>query len=333
MKAVVMHAFGGPDVLSFEDVDTPRPGPGEVLIRIHAVSVNRTLDLVVREGNYAVPVALPHILGVDPSGEIVALGENVALRKVGERVVSMPWRNSVSGQMEVPGIHRPGGYAQYLCLPEDAVVPIPGGLGYAEATVVTRHAPQAFHLLRDKAAVKPGESVLVMGAAGGLGSAGVQVARHLGARVIAAAGSAERVAAATLLGADFGIDYRHTDLTEEVLRHTDGRGVDVVFENIADPVLFPKALASLARHGRLVTAGSHGGGKVLLDVTRLYLFQLSVLGGLGSRRDDVVSSLELAAEGKLKALIDSVLPLSMASEAHWRVAESQSLGKVILAPG
>ncbi|OYU57409.1 MAG: hypothetical protein CFE30_36420, partial [Bradyrhizobium sp. PARBB1] len=201
-----------------------------------------------------------------------------------------------------------------------------------EATVVTRHAPQAFNLLRDRAAVQPGETVLVMGAAGGLGSAGVQVARQLGARVIAAAGSPERVAAAVALGADAGINYRQTNLTEDVLRLTDGRGVDVVFENIADAVLFPQALAALARRGRLVTAGAHGGGNVILDVARVYLYQLSILGSLGSKREDIVTSLELAAEGRFSALIDCALPLSKAAEAHRRVAKQDEVGKVVLVP-
>jgi NADPH:quinone reductase-like Zn-dependent oxidoreductase len=136
--------------------------------------------------------------------------------------------------------------------------------------VVTRHAPTAFHLLRDRAGLAAGEWVLVMGASGGLGSAGVQAAKFIGANVIAAAGADERVQAVIDLGADAGINYRTQDLTAEVMRITSGRGVEVVFENIADPELFPRAFASLARRGRLVTAGGHGGGIVPLDVNRLY---------------------------------------------------------------
>lgn len=332
MKAVVMHAFGGPEVLCYEDMPDPVPGPGEVLIRVRAVSVNRTLDLVVREGRYAVPVALPHVLGVDPSGEVVALGAGVRQRRLGERVVASAWLDPASGQMCMPGVHCQGGYAEFVCLPEAALVPIPDGLDFPQATVVTRHAPQAFNLLRDRAQVQPGETVLIMGAAGGLGSAGVQVARQLGARVIAAAGSPARVAAAVALGAEAGVDYRHTNLTEELLQLTDGRGVDVVFENIADPELFPQAVAALARRGRLVTAGAHGGGKVMLDVKRVYLYQLSILGSLGSKREDIVASLALANKGGFSALIDCVLPLGKAAEAHERVARQDGIGKVVLVP-
>ncbi len=332
MKAVVMHEFGGPEVLRVEEVPTPVPGPGEVLVKVHAVSVNRTLDLVVRAGTYAVTVALPHILGVDPSGEIVALGEGVVDRRVGQRVVALPWRDGAEGPFQMVGVHRPGGYADYVVLPAHALAPIPDGLGFAEATVVTRHAPQAFNLLRDRAQLKPGETVLIMGAAGGLGSAGIQVAKLMGATVIAAAGSPERATACLAIGADHAVDYRGEDLTEAVLALTGGRGVDVVFENIADPDLFPRAFLSLARHGRLVTAGSHGGGRVMLDVKRLYLYQIAVMGSLGSRYEDVLSSLQAAADGRFRVLVEDVLPLERVVEAHERVAARGGIGKIILSP-
>lgn len=332
MKAVVMHGFGGPEVLRYEDFPVPVPGPDEVLVEVHAVSVNRTLDLVVRAGEYGAPVTLPHILGVDPSGRIAAVGEGVDAARIGERVVTLPWRSRPVGPLDAVGMQHLGGYADYVKLPASATVPIPDGLGFAEATIVTRHAPQAFNLLRDRAGLKAGESVLVMGASGGLGSAGVQVARLLGAKVIAGAGAPERVVAAMDLGADHGIDYRAEDLTQRVLELTDGRGVDVVFENIADPVLFPKAFHAIARHGRLVTAGSHGGGEVPLDVKRLYLYQIAVLGSIGFSHEDVVASLDAAAQGRFRVLIDAVMPLSQAAEAHRRVAGRDGVGKVILSP-
>jgi NADPH:quinone reductase len=171
-----------------------------------------------------------------------------------------------------------------------------------------------------------------MGASGGLGSAGVQIAKQMGATVIAAAGAAERVQAALALGADHGIDYRTEDLTARVLGLTGGRGADVVFENIADPELFPKAFLSVSRHGRLVTAGSHGGGTVPLDIKRLYLYQIAVLGSLGFTHEDVTASLEAAAQGKFKVLIDAVRPLCEAAAAHDHVASRAGVGKVILSP-
>jgi len=271
-------------------------------------------------------------LGVDPSGVIAAVGEGVTERAVGDRVVTLPWRSKPVGPLDAVGMQHPGGYADYVTLPAMATARIPDGLGFAEATIVTRHAPQAFNLLRDRGGLKAGESVLVMGAAGGLGSAGVQIARLLGATVIAAAGAPERVRAALDLGADHAIDYRAEDLTARVLEITGGRGVDLVFENIADPVLFPKAFHAIARHGRLVTAGSHGGGEVMLDVKRLYLYQIAVMGSIGFTHADVEASLEAAAQGKLAVLIDAILPLAQAREAHERVAAREGVGKIILSP-
>jgi NADPH:quinone reductase-like Zn-dependent oxidoreductase len=306
-----------------------------VLIEVHAVSVNRTLDLIVRGGKYAHAhtLTLPHVLGVDPSGIIVKVGPGVTDRKVGDRVATtVQVGRTPAGLPILLGVHVWGGYAQYCKVPASITHLIPEGVDYTTATVVTRHAPMAFHLLRDRIKVKEGEWVLVMGAAGGLGSAGVQVAKYLGAKVIAAAGADERVKVAMDLGADAGVNYRSGYLTAEVMRITERRGVDVVFENIGDPVLFPKALASMTSGGRMVTAGSHGGGTVPLDVSRLYLYQLTIMGAIGEGKPDVQRSMQAAAEGSFKVLIDKVLPLSEAAKAHEIVAGREGVGKVVLDP-
>jgi NADPH:quinone reductase-like Zn-dependent oxidoreductase len=335
VKAIVIREFGPPAVMRLEDVPTPEAGPGEVLIQVHAVSVNRTLDLVVRAGKYARPVRLPHVLGVDPSGVIAAVGEGVTGRTVGDRVVTTT-RVNQPGPNEPPkllGVHVWGGYAEYVTVPAGITHLVPAGLDFPTATVVARHAPTAFHLLRDRARVQADEWVLVMGAAGGLGSAGVQAAKILGAKVVAGAGAEERVQAAIGLGADAGVNYRASDLTAEVLRITGGRGIDVVFENIGEPELFAKAFATLTRRGgRLVTAGGHGGGIVPLDVNRLYLNHLTVIGATGEEAGDYRSSLEAAASGRYTALIDRVLPLSEAVRAHEIVAERVRVGKIVLDP-
>jgi NADPH:quinone reductase-like Zn-dependent oxidoreductase len=190
----------------------------------------------------------------------------------------------------------------------------------------------AFHMLQDHAKVEPGEWVLVMGAAGGLGSAGVQVAKYLGAKVIAAAGSDDRVKVALDLGADAGVNYRTHDLTVEVSRITEGKGVNVVFENIGDPTTFPKAFAAMARRGRLITAGGHGGGIVPFDVNKLYLNQITVMGRTGETETGAADSLKMASEGKFKALIDCILPLSEAVRAHEIVEGRGGIGKVVLEP-
>ncbi|MFL6948690.1 MAG: zinc-binding dehydrogenase, partial [Xanthobacteraceae bacterium] len=300
--------------MRIEEVPDPEPGPGEVLIRVHAVSVNRTLDLIVRAGQYARPVTLPLVPGVDPAGVVAKLGPEVTHRKVGDRVVTALRVNRES-QFAAPrllGVHTWGGYAEYVKAPAANTQLIPDGLDFPTACVVARHAPTAFHLLRDRAKLKEGEWVLVMGAAGGLGSAGVQAAKYLGAKVIAAAGADERVKVGLELGADAGVNYRSQDLTAEIMRITEDRGVNVVFENIGDPELFPKAFAAISRHGRLVTAGGHGGGVVPLDINHLYHNQIAIIGATGETPDDVKMSLEAAASGRFAAVIDRVLPLSQA---------------------
>ena len=332
MKAIVLHAFGGPEVLRYEDFPDPVTGPGELVIAVHAVSVNRTLDIVLRTGKYSKPVKFPHIMGVDPSGVVASVGEGVTNRKVGDRVTALPWRVQPVGPLDSVGVQHQGGYAQLVKIPAHATAIVPDGVDFATATVVTRHAPAAFNLLRDRANVQPGEFVLVMGASGGLGSACVQVAKALGAKVIAGAGADERVAAAMGLGADYGVNYRTHDLEAEVMKISGGAGIQVVAENIADPVLFPKAMNCLARHGRLVTSGSHGGGKVELDVTRLYLYQIAVMGTLGFKPADVDASLAAAAQGKFKVLIDRIFPLREAAAAQSLVESRDGLGKVILDP-
>src|SRR5205809_2374704 len=330
-----MREFGPPEVLRLEEIATPVPGPSEVLIRVHAVSVNRTLDLAVRAGTYPARAALPHILGVDPSGVVTAVGNGVTVRKVGDRVATrqiLRPPTETAGPM-ILGVHAWGGYAEYVKVPVDMTHTIPDGVDFVTATVVARHGPTALSMLRDFATVKADDWVLVMGASGGLGSAGIQVAKDLGAKVIAAAGADERVKAAVALGADAGINYRAQSLAGEAMRITEKRGVDVVFENIGDPDLFPGAFAALARGGRLITAGGHGGGTVPLDVKQLYLNQNTIIGSFGRIMPaDVELALSAAAEGRYRVLIDRILPLAEAAKAHRLVDARAGIGKVILQP-
>src|SRR3569833_1175739 len=236
MYAVVMREFGGPDVLRYEEAERPRPGPGEVLMRVRAVSVNRTLDLAVREGTYNQRPTLPHVLGVDPTGEIVEVGEGVDASRIGQHVsvVANARCGACSVCRAVPqapcersgilGVARPGGYTEYLVVPEGQLCPLPPKLPFPEATVITRHFPTAFFLLEQKAQLQPGERGVVMGAAGALGSCLVQVAKLDGARVIAAAGTDERAGSCLANGADFVVNYRAQNLAQEVMRITEGHG-------------------------------------------------------------------------------------------------------------
>jgi NADPH:quinone reductase len=334
VKAMVVREFGPPSVMRLEEVADPSPGPGEVVVRVHAVAVNRTLDIIVRAGKFKRRVTLPLVLGIDPAGVIVEVGPGVTSRKLGDRIVTSTRVQSESAAdgPQLGGVHAWGGYAEYFKARADGTTLIPDGVDFSVATVVGRHAPTAFHLLRDRAKLEPGEWVLVMGAAGGLGSAGVQAAKYLGARVIAAAGADERVNAGLALGADAGVNYRAQDLTGEAMRITEGRGVNVVFENIGDPELFPKAFAAIARNGRLVTAGGHGGGIVPLDVNHLYLKQITVIGATGQSPADLALSLQAAAQGRFKAIIARILPLSQAPLAHELVESRAILGKAVLDP-
>jgi NADPH:quinone reductase-like Zn-dependent oxidoreductase len=190
----------------------------------------------------------------------------------------------------------------------------------------------AFNLLASKTTVKPGETVLVMGASGALGSCCVQVAKMFGAKVIAAAGSDERVDLAKSYGANHGINYRTQNLADEVMKLTDGDGVDIVCENISDPTLWPGAFNSIAMGGRMVTAGAHGGGAVTLDAKRLYLRRISILGAAGTNPPDVVKALDAAGAGKIRAIINRTMPLSEVADAHHIVENNQIAGKIILEP-
>lgn len=329
----MIHEFGAPDVMRLEEVPTPEPGPGEVLIEVAAVSVNRTLDCIVRSGKYPRPVKLPHILGVDPVGTVVVLGDGVTTRKLGDRVAISLHLGKPGAPLNLLGIDTWGGYAQYVKLPVANTYLLPEKLDFHTATVVARHAPLAHNMLREKVKLKGDEWVLVMGASGGLASFLVQIAKHIGAKVIAAAGTDHHVEVAQELGAQYGVNYRKQDLTAEVLKITGAKGVDVVCENIGDPDLFPKALATLGQRGRLVTAGGHGGGTVPLSIFNLYVKGITIFGTTEQTDADMELSLKTAGEGHLRALIDQVLPLSEAAEAHRIVEGRGGTGKVLLAPG
>jgi NADPH2:quinone reductase len=344
MKAVVLREFGGPEKLRFEEIATPIPAHNEVLIKVHTVTVNVTLDVLVRKGLYARKPSLPHILGTDPAGEVVALGQGVENLRIGQRVgVHAPMRGPMCipgqesadpGPPSLVGIACWGGYAEYAAIRAENCFAIPANLDWPEASAIIRHLPTARHLLEKKAELRSGEWILVMGATGGLASCIVQVAKRLGANVIAAAGSDERVELAIKrFGADQGVNYRRQDLAAEVRRITGGRGADVVAENIGDPELWPGAMASLGLQGRLVTAGAHAGGRVMLDLHQLYRNRQRIIGSPTCDFSDVEWALNAAADGSIVSpLIDRIMPLHEAAEAHRLIEARTAIGKILLDP-
>ncbi len=342
MKAIVLREFGGPEVLKLEEIEAPEPGPGEVLIRVHNVSVNVTLDVLMRRGLHPYKPEFPHVLGVDPTGEVVALGAGAERLGLGDRVAvhlhlrspdCPPGRESDDSGDGLIGIHRWGGYAEYIAVPAENAFVIPDALSYPDACVVMRHLPTARHMLHKRAKLADGETILVMGASGGLASCCIQVAKRLGATVIGAAGADDRVAKGIEFGADYGINYRTRNLAAEVMKLTGGKGVDVVAENIGDPELFPAALESLGRFGRMVTAGAHGGGTVPLDVSRLYIRRITIIGAPGCDFSDIEWSMDAARDGSIRPpAIDRIMPHAEAVAAHRLIEAREPAGKVLLNP-
>jgi NADPH:quinone reductase len=199
--------------------------------------------------------------------------------------------------------------------------------------VVMRHVPTAWNLLCNVAALKSGETVLIMGAGGNLGSIGIQIAKNvIGAKVIAAAGSDERAKLGRELGADHTINYNSQDLAAEVMKFTTGKGVDVLYDNIANPKVLPAAFRSIGFGGRLVTAGAHAGPNVSIDFSHLYHKQITIKGQPGYHPPDVPKCFAAAASGKVQAQIERILPLSRAAEAHRRIESGESRGKIVLDP-
>jgi NADPH2:quinone reductase len=209
---------------------------------------------------------------------------------------------------------------------------VPKGVSFADACVLARHAPVAWNLLVRLGKLQPGEWVLVMGAAGNLGSIGIQLAKNLGAHVIACAGSDERARLGLELGADHAINYKTHDLKDEILRLTHGKGVDLVYDNIANPAPTAKAIEALGYDGRLVTAGAHGGPVVPVNFFHVYDHRITIMGSPTSRGEDAMPALNDAAAGKMRVLVERVMPLAQAVEAHHLVESSPATGKIILDP-
>jgi NADPH:quinone reductase-like Zn-dependent oxidoreductase len=302
------------------------------------------LDIFTRRGEQGRRVRLPHILGIETAGEVAALGRGVAEWQVGDRVVSGPgiWcgqcrfclagRENMCVERQIVGVDIHGGYAEYLKLPAYALAALPEGVSFEQGAATLIAFGTAWHMLVDRAALQPGESLLLLAAGGGVGVAAVQIGKHVGARVIATASTDEKLDHARRLGADEVINYvEQPRFARAVRKLTDGRGVDVVFEHVGTDT-WKDSVASLAIGGRLVTCGSTTGRWGETDLWSLFAKEVTVLGSFSSSQDNFRTVLRLVGEGKLTPVVDSVLPLSEAAEAHRRLEERRVFGKLVLHP-
>lgn len=343
MRAAVLERFGGPDGYTVRDWPEPVPGPGEALVRVRAVCVNRTDVHVIERTNIGRFAEVPHIGGLDPAGVVVGLGEGASDLALGDRVVARPMipdlacrfcRAGNEAGCERPkyiGVHRPGGFGELVALPARALFRIPDGIDETVASAAAHSIPVVLHLVEAVGQVTAGDSVLVIGAAGGLGSATVQLARSLGARVIAAGASDDRLAAALELGADAGV--RSDDATgfaERVRALTDGRGVTVAVDNAGDPTLWPEIVGALDRGGRILTCGAHAGGRVTLDLSLFYRLQLRLLTASGSSADEFRRAMALVAMGTIRPLISGIRPIGDIRGAFGDLLARRNLGKLVL---
>jgi NADPH:quinone reductase-like Zn-dependent oxidoreductase len=343
VKAVLFHEFGGLDVLQVEEVDDPQPGPGEVLIDITASALNH-LDVDIREGVSRFDVEPPFILGVEPVGRIAAIGDGVSGWKVGDRV--MPYLMDTCGECRycrtgreslclTPGFisfTTSGGYAEKLACTERHLIRIPDGLSDEAAAATQVAFATAWHMLFTRAQLQPGESLLINCIGSGIGSAALQLAKLSGAFVIGNAGADEKLARAKEFGLDVGVNYRQQDVPAEVMRATDGRGVDVVFEHVGGE-FFQMGLDSLAKDGRLVICGGHSGEVVPFDIIPFFRAQKQVIGSFVYNRSEVERVLELAARGLITPLVYKVFQLDQAREAMETMERREHFGKIVLKPG
>ncbi|MBA4311880.1 MAG: alcohol dehydrogenase [Chlorobiaceae bacterium] len=344
MKAVRFHEFGGADVLKFEDMPIPKIGPNDVLLQLKAAALNH-LDLWVRSGDREKSIPLPHIPGSDGAGIIAEVGSAVDFLKVGDKVLISPGISCGHCEMclggtdnlcryyHVLGTKEDGTYAEFVKVPATNVLPIPDGLDFNQAAAIPLVFLTAWHMLVGVAEVKPGETVLVHAAGSGVGSAGIQIAKLMGAQVITTAGTEEKLDKAKGLGADEIINYKEKDFVAEVKRLTNKRGVDIVFEHTGGEI-FEKSISVLAKGGKLVTCGSTDNYLAKVDIRYVFAKHLTLFGSFMGTKREMIEVLNFFKKGEgnaqLKPVIDSVFPIEKASEAHKKMEERKIFGKIVL---
>lgn len=343
MKANIFYKRGGLDVLQYQDVAEPKLEAGEILVRVRACGVNH-LDIYTREGSHGVKAPLPHIGGLEPSGEVAAVGAGVYDWKISERVLVGAFTSDGTCELclagddnlcvnrKIVGVQIDGGFAEYVKIPASAAVRLPDNVSYVEASALPAAFGTAWHMLNFRARVQPDEWVLVLAVGSGVGSAAVQVAKHLGARVIATSSSDDKLAMAKTWGADAVINYSVTpNFQHQVREITDGRMADVVFEHVGQAT-WKASIASMRATGRLVTCGGSSGRWGETDIWGVFWQQLTIMGSNGCTHREFYQVLELYSQGKFRAVVDRTFPLSDLKEAQRYLIERKQFGKIVVVP-
>jgi NADPH:quinone reductase-like Zn-dependent oxidoreductase len=339
MKAAVFHEHGGADVLRIEDVATPVPQRGEVLVRVRAAALNH-LDIWTRRG-LPIEITMPHIGGSDVAGTVHELGAGVTGVQTGARVVVNPslscgscaWcragEEPLCVSYRILGEHTNGGFAEFVNVPAANLFPMPQGFEFERAAAAPLVFLTAWRAL-SKARVRIGTTVLVTGASGGVATAGIQIARHLGARVFALT-TAENVNRVRGLGADIVYDRDEVDFAREIWRDTDKRGVDVVLDSVGEAI-WQHCVRALARGGRLLVYGATSGPNAQLDLRVVFWKQLELIGSTMSNRSEFEEVMRLVFSGTLQPVVDTVMPLAKIRAAHERLERGEQFGKIVLVP-
>ena len=317
MKAIRIHEDGGPEVLRYEDAPDPEPGPGEVLVRLHAASLNH-LDLWIRKGLPS--VAKPRILGADGAGVREDTGERVVINpgiEHGERIT-------------VVGEHMDGTHAELVAVPESNVYPLPDELSFEEAAAFPLVFETAFRLVVTKAQLREGEWVLLWGIGSGVALAGLEIAKSLGARALVTSSSDEKLERARALGADATVNHVSGDVRAAVVDATEGKGVEVVLEHVGEAT-WQTSLQSARAGGRIVVCGATSGPNPPAALHRIWWKQLTIYGSTMGTREDFEAAYELVKSGRAKPVVDSVFPLAEARAAHERMEAGEQFGKIVLA--
>jgi NADPH:quinone reductase-like Zn-dependent oxidoreductase len=340
MKAVRIHKFGGPEVLTYEDIPDPQLRKDQVLVRVKACSLNH-LDIWVRKGLPG--VKLPHILGSDIAGEVVEVGEYVSGFKPGQHVLVAPLHfcghcvkctaglQNQCREFTVIGNAVDGGNCALYAAPAANVIPFPDSLDFNQAASVPLVFVTAWHMLVGLAGVRQGQTVLVLGASSGVGIAAIQIAKMFHCRVVTTAGDEAKLEKGRALGADYGINHYKQKISEEVRKITNKEGVDIVVEHVG-AATWEESMKCLKTAGTLVTCGATTGPNVAVDLRHLFARQLRILGSYMGTMGELHEVLGHVFAGRLKAVVDRAFPLSEIRAAHEYLEKSQMFGKVIVNP-